>query len=73
MDEMSSDNGYTDLSVMAKDCMLKIHDRVVKDEMSGVPSGFQQLDNSTDGFLRRGKCTLLVEDLILGKRILSCQ
>ena len=71
MNEMSSDNGYTDLSVMAKDCMLKIHDRVVKDEMSGVPSGFQQLDNITDGF-EKGKVYIIggrpnigKEDLIL--------
>ena len=71
MNKMKSDNGYTDLSVMAKDCMLKIHDRVVKDEMSGVPSGFQQLDNNTDGF-EKGKVYVIggrpdigKEDLIL--------
>lgn len=71
MNEIKCDNGYTDLSVMAKDCMLKIHDRVVKDEMSGVPSGFQQLDNNTDGF-EKGKVYIIggrpnigKEDLIL--------
>lgn len=71
MNEMKSDNGYTDLSVMAKDCILKIHDRVVKDKMSGVPSGFQQLDNITDGF-EKGKVYIIggrpnigKEDLIL--------
>jgi replicative DNA helicase len=66
MNEMKTDNGYTDISVMAKDCILKIHDRVVKDEMSGVPSGFQQLDNITDGF-EKGKVYIIGGRPCMGK------
>ena len=66
MKEMKSDNGCTSMSEMAKDCIFKIHDRVLKDEMSGVSSGFQELDDLTDGF-EKGKVYIIGGRPCIGK------
>ena len=66
MKEMKSDNGYTSMSEMAKICIQNIQTRAKNVDVLGVPSGFQELDDLTDGF-EKGKVYIIGGRPCIGK------
>lgn len=66
MNEMKSDNGYSNMSEMVKDCMQKVQARLAKRNMLKIPSGFQRLDNLIEGF-ENGKVYVIGGRPCMGK------
>lgn len=50
MKELMSEMDYSSLRTTMKDCIYKVLSSVESDSVSGIPSGFQPLDELTDGF-----------------------
>ena len=66
MNEIKSDICYVDLRSMLRDCIFRLQERVKKDDTLGVSSGFQPLDNLTDGF-EKGKVYVIGGRPCMGK------
>lgn len=63
---MKSDNSYSNLRSLLTDCMFEVKARVVKEEFSGVHTGFHQLDKLIDGF-EKGKVYVIGGRPCMGK------
>lgn len=66
MEEIKSNNAYTNIREMLKDCINEVKSRVLKDEMPGLSSGFHQLDKLIDGF-EKGKVYIIGGRPCMGK------
>lgn len=66
MKETMSDNSYTNMREMLKDCLSDIQKRAANIGVSGISSGFQTLDDLTGGF-EKGKVYVIGGRPCMGK------
>ena len=66
MEEFISDNGYSSMREMLKDCLRGIEEKIAKEGRLGISSGFRPLDDLTDGF-ENGKVYVIGGRACMGK------
>jgi replicative DNA helicase len=67
MEEIMYDVGYSNMREMVKHCLWEIQTKTAKNiVVSGIPSGFESLDELTDGF-QKGKVYVVGGRPCMGK------
>lgn len=67
MEEIMNDVSYSDMKEMLSDCLYDVHTKAIyKVTMLGISSGFQSLDDLTDGF-KEGKVYIVGGRPCMGK------
>ena len=66
MEEVISDNGYSSMREMLKDCLYELQEKAAMDSVAGISSGFRPLDDLTDGF-ENGKVYVIGGRACIGK------
>ena len=66
MNETMSDNSYTNMREMLKDCISDIQVRAATDGLPGIPTGFQSIDDLIGGF-ENGKVYVIGGRPCMGK------
>lgn len=66
MNEIKSDKSYINMREMLKDCLSDVQARAAKIGVPGIPTGFQSLDDLTEGF-EKGKLYVIGGRPCMGK------